>query len=180
MLVGLAWLSHASRTGSRVGPVRLFCLLPLALLAPPPDVAGSRHRVLDSILGIRVGSSLADARALLEPRSIRQGEEPETEEKEGHGEGRTKAWTLKDSEYQSVALKVNDAEKVVWITGFLRPGKEIPFSRLGDPSIAVRATDSQAIWNVATPEGGYRLVGRGRNGTAHVVSLISLKSPSTK
>jgi hypothetical protein len=152
--------------------------MPLVLLASPPDVAGRRHSVLDSILGIRVGSSLANARARLEPHAIRQGREPEEEERSERGEGRTQAWTLKDSEYGSVALKVNDAEKVVWITGFVRPGREIPFSRLGDPSIAARTTDSMVVWNVATPSGGYRLVGKGEKGRARVVSLLSLATPS--
>ncbi|MFY9550980.1 MAG: hypothetical protein WAU32_07505 [Thermoanaerobaculia bacterium] len=176
--MGLAWVSHSSRTGSRAGPVRLFCLLPLVLLASPPNVAGSRHRVLDSILGIHVGSSLADARARLEPHAVQQAREPEEEERSERGEGRTKAWTLKDSEYGSVALNVNDAEKVVWITGFVRPGREIPFSRLGDLSVAARATDSMAVWNVATQSGGYRLVAKGEKGRARVVSLLSLASPS--
>jgi hypothetical protein len=170
---------HSSRTGSRVGPVRLFCLLPLVLLAAPPDAAGGRHRVLDSILGIRVGSSLANARARLEPHAAAQRREPEEEEEKGErGEGRTQAWTLKDSEYGSVALKVNDAEKVVWITGFVRPGREIPFSRLGDLSTAARVTDSLVVWNVATPSGGYRLVGKGEKGRARVVSLLSFASRS--
>jgi hypothetical protein len=130
VLVRLTRVSHSSRTGSHVGPVLLFCLLPLVLLASPPDAAGSRHRVLDSILGIRVGSSLADARARLEPLAVPQVGQPEEEEKEDREEGRTKAWNLKSTEYKSVALKVNDADRVVWITGFLRPGKEIPFSKL--------------------------------------------------
>ncbi len=100
----------------------------------------------DSILGVRLGSSLEDARRRLDPLAVRlpgESREDEKEEKE-RGEGRKKAWTLKSTEYQSVALKANDADRVVWITGFLRPGKEIPFSRLGDLSLA-RATDSVAI-----------------------------------
>jgi hypothetical protein len=180
VLVGLTRVFHSSRTGSHVGPVRLFCLLPLVLFASSPDAAGSRPRVLDSILGIRVGSTLADARARLEPLAVQQVGQPEEEEKEEREEGRTKAWTLKSSDYRSVALNVNDADRVVWITGFVRPGKEIPFSRLGDLSIADRATDSQAIWNVPTPSGGYRLVARGQNRRARVVSLLSPTRPPVR
>lgn len=83
------------------------------------------------------------------------------------------AWTLKGTEYRSVALKIDDADRVVWITGFVRPGREIPFSRLGDLSTA-RATDSIAIWNVATTAGGYRLVARGEHRRARVISILSL------
>jgi hypothetical protein len=161
------------RTGPHAGPVRFFCLLPLVLLASLPAAAGSGHRIRDSILGIRVGSSLAAARARLEPLAVRQGGEPEKKERDERGEGRTKAWTLKDPQYRSVALKVNDADRVIWITGFVRPGREIPFSRLGDLS-AARATDSIAIWNVSTPGGGYRLVARGEHRRARVISILSL------
>jgi hypothetical protein len=162
------------RAGPLAGPVRLFCFLSLVLLPPPlgAEAGGGQPRVRDSILGIRIGSSLAEASARLDPLAFREGREGEEEERERE-EGRKKAWTLKRTEYQSVALKVNDTDRVVWITGFLRPGKEIPFSRLGDLSLA-RATDSIVIWNVPTPEGGYRLVARGRGRRATVISLLSL------
>ena len=168
-------MSLLRRAGPFAGPVRLFCVLLLLLLTSRSgaEAEGKRPRVLDSILGIRIGSSLADAQARLDPVAVRQGQEPESEEKEGRGEGRKKAWALKSTEYRSVALKADDADRVVWISGFVRPGREIPFSRLGDLSTA-RATDSIAIWNVRTPEGGYRLVARGRGRRASVISLLSL------
>ena len=67
---------------------------------------------------------------------------------------------------------------MVWVTGFVRPNEELPFSALGDTSLAVRATDSQAIWNVATPNGGYRLVAKGQNGRARVIYFLSLATPA--
>lgn len=165
------------RTGRLAGPVRLFCLLPLVLSTSLPGLegAGNRHRVRDSILGIRVGSSLADARTRLAALAVRQESEPEESEERERGEGRTKAWMLKGTEYRSIALNANDADRIVWITGFVRPGREIPFSKLGDLS-AARANDSIAIWNVATPEGSYRLVARGQRRRARVISLLSLAS----
>jgi len=81
-------------------------------------------------------------------------------------------WSLRRTEYQSVAVAVNNADRVVWITGFVRPGKEIPFSRVGDLSIA-QVTDSSAIWNLATPGGNYQLTARGHSGKARVISLIA-------
>jgi hypothetical protein len=167
-------VSLLRRTGPFAGPVRLFCLLQLLFLAAPADIrsASRRPRVRDSILGIRIGSTLADASTRLDPLAIRREREAEEEEPERE-EGRQKAWMLKSTEYRSVALKVNDADRVVWITGFVRPGKEIPFSRLGDLSTA-RVNDSIAIWNVRTPAGSYRLVARGRGRRATVISLLSL------
>ncbi len=66
------------------------------------------------------------------------------------------------------------------MSAFARPGKETQFSKLGDLSKAARAADSQAIWNVETPEGGYRLVAKGANGKASVVYLLSLAFPAVQ
>ena len=81
-------------------------------------------------------------------------------------------WSLQSTEFRSVVVAFGERDRVVWITGFVRPGREIPFEKLGDLSIA-RTTDSSAIWNVGSRNGGYQLVARGRQGRATVVSLLS-------
>jgi hypothetical protein len=67
--------------------------------------------------------------------------------------------------------------KVVWINGFVRLGKEIPFEKFGDHSKATMRSKSEAIWNVGSTQGGYRLVVKGENGKASVVYLLSLDLP---
>lgn len=131
----------------------------------------------DSILGIRIGSDVEDARAKLNALAVDRGPESHGEDETEEREGRKQAWTLKATPYRSIAVQADRRGRIAWVTGFVRPGKEIPFSKLGDPSLALRATASQAIWNVPTESGGYRLVARGRNGRASVVSLLSLESP---
>lgn len=143
--------------------------LPLALLANAAR-ARPNPRVADSVLGVRTGMSLDEARA----RLGRLGTPAGRDTREG---GRKEAWTLRGTDYGSIALKTNSQGRVVWVTGFLRPGREIPFSELGDLSHAARATQSQAIWNVASPAGGYRLVAKGQSGKASVTSLLSLTPP---
>lgn len=172
-------LSHIRRAGLRGGPARVFFLLGLVLLSPfvMAQTANNRSRVGDSILGVRIGTSLEEARKKLEPLSIRtDGSTDEDEDKEDGGTKRV--WRLKGTKYTSVALKTNRKGRVVWVTGFVRPSEELLFSELGDTSRAVRSTDSQAIWNVATPTGGYRLVGKGENGRARVIYLLSLATPA--
>jgi hypothetical protein len=161
-------------------PARLalaFFLLDLVLLSPFVTAqTGAGSRVSDSILGVRIGTSFEDARKKLEPLCIASDRPTATDE--GKHEGGTKrVWRLKGTNYTSVALKTNKKGRVVWVTGFVRPSKELLFSELGDTSLAVRATDSQAIWNVATPNGGYRLVAKGQNGRARVIYLLSLATP---
>jgi hypothetical protein len=143
---------------------------------------GKGKQVTNSILGVGIGASLVQAHAKLdrlsthESRSMREDEtrEEETEEREG---GRKEAWTLKATDYTSVALQTDREGRVVWITGFLRPGKEIPFAKLGNLSSAIGLTDSRAIWTVATSDGGYRLVAKGQNGKARLIYLLSLATP---
>lgn len=163
------------RAGPLTGPARfsfrgLALSLPLLFLTLGAGQKAPQSRATDSILGIRIGMSLEEVRAKLGPLGTAGGRAT----REG---GRKEAWTLKRTDYSSIAFKTNPKGLVVWVTGFLRPGKEVPFSDLGDISRAFRATDSQAIWNVKTPDGGYRLVAKGQNGKARVTYLLSLAVP---
>jgi len=176
---------QTQRAGSLAGPVLPFFLI-LSVLASSVVLAqqGQKALVIDSILGVGVGTSLDQARAKLDPlrrretRNTREeGEEEAREEQEQKREGGAKeAWALKATNYATVALKVDREGHVVWITGFVRPGKEIPFAKLGNLSSATAVTKARAIWNVETPNGGYRVIAKGQNGKARVVSILSLAS----
>jgi hypothetical protein len=169
------------QAGSPAGPVLPFFLCLLFLASTMVLAQKSKGKqVTNSILGVGIGASLDQAHAKLdrvstrETRSMREAREEEAEEREG---GRKEAWTLKATDYTSVALQTDREGRVVWITGFLRPGKEIPFAKLGNLSSAIGLTDSRAIWNVATSDGGYRLVAKGQNHKARVIYLLSLATP---
>jgi hypothetical protein len=174
------------RTGSLVGPVRLFSFL-LMLLAASVGSAQKveRARVPDSILGVGIGSTLDQAHEKLDRLRTRKAhstredsEEEAREEQEQEREGgRKEAWALRATNYATVALQVDRGGRVVWITGFVRAGKEIPFSKLGSLSSATVATDKKTVWTVTTPVGGYRVIAKGENGKARVVSILSLASP---
>ena len=160
------------------GPALVLFLVGTSLFSPFVEAqTRTGSRVSDSILGVRIGTSLEDAEKKLERLSI-TGEHPiaaDDDEREG---GNKRAWRLKGTGYTSVALQTDEKGRVVWVTGFVRPSKELLFSELGDTTRAVRATDTQAIWNVSTPKGGYRLVAKGENGRARVIYMISLATPA--
>src|SRR5439155_6874912 len=143
-------MSPFQRTGPRKGPV--LCSL-----------------LLFTILGIRIGSDLEEVRSRLDRLAI---DVPRDRKEER--EGRKEAWPPRGTQYKSIALQTNRAGKVVWGTGFVRPGKEIPFFRLGKASRAIRYTDGEAIWNVRGASGAYRLVAKGQNRKASVIYLLSL------
>ena len=84
---------------------------------------------------------------------------------------------MKETDFATVAFKTNKAGKVVWVSAFVRPGRDVLFAKLGDPAKATTLTKSQAIWNVSLAGGGYRLVAKGADGKASVVYLLSLDFP---
>ena len=170
-------MNQISRVGLPARPALAFFLLVMMLLSPfVVAQTGNRPRVSDSILGVRIGMSLKDARKQLEPLSIPAAQATNTADDDDEI-GIKRYWSMKATNYSSVALKINAKGLVAWVTGFVRPDKELLFSELGDTSLAVRATDSQVIWNVATTNGGYRLVAKGQNGRARVIYYLSLASP---
>ena len=146
----------------------------------PESATPTRRRVADAILGIRIGSEFEKAAHTLAPhlggKEEERGEEEEDSESE-RGEGRKRVWTLKSSAYRYVVVVADARGKVAGVSGFARAGREIPFSRLGDLREAHRAGTAMAVWNVRTPKGAYRLVAKGENGKARVVSLLSLALP---
>lgn len=162
---------RTGKAGLRVGPACLSSLVILLLLvSAAPAQKSEEIRPINSILGVSIGSTLEETRAILTPLGTGGGRDT----RDG---GRKEAWTLKGTEYATLAFKTDGKGKVVWVSAFARSGKEIPFSKLGDLSKAARAADSQAIWNVETPQGAYRLVVKGANGKASVVYLLSLAFP---
>ena len=163
------------RAGSLAGPVLPFFLI-LLVLASSVVLAqqGQQTLVIDSILGVGIGTSLDQAHEKLDRLSNRERRDERETADEEHEGSRKEAWALKATDYSTIALKVDREGRVVWITGWLRPGKEIPFAKLGSLSSATAVTESHAVWNVASPKGGYRLIVKGPNRKARVISLLSL------
>ena len=126
--------------------------------------------VTRSLEGIGIGTSLEEARSILGRIGTGGGRDT----REG---GRKEAWTLRETEFTTIAFKSNGAGRIVWISAFVRPGKEVPFTKLGDPAKATSLSKAQVIWNIGSARGGYRLVAKGTEGKANVVYLLALDFP---
>ena len=165
---------------TRVGVLTVLCCCGEGIAT-----AQKPARVWNSILGVRVGSTLNEARARLR-RFGSRGAENELES-EGRGErseeregGHKEAWKLRKGSFGYVVFQTDYQNRVIWVSGFVRPGREIPFSTLGDLTRAEGQSDSQVFWNVPNATGGYRLVAKGPSGKARVVYLFSLATPPTR
>lgn len=143
-------------------------LLLLLLLAVP--CLAQERSTATTIEGIGIGTSLEEAHAVL--TRIGSGGGRDTRD-----HGRKESWTLRETDFTNLAFKTNGKGKVVWISAFVRPGKEIAFEKFGDQSKATMLSQSEAIWNVGSAQGGYRLVVKGDKGKASVVYMLSLARP---
>ena len=141
----------------------------LLLLLAVPCFAQERSTV-STLEGIGIGTTLDEARAVLTRIGTGGG-------RDTRDHGRKEVWTLRETDFASLAFKTNGKGQVVWISAFVRPGKEIAFEKFGDQSKATMTSKSEAIWNVGGAEDGYRLVVKGDNGKANVVYLLSLARP---
>ena len=180
-------------------PAALFfvaaSLLAAASDVPPPLVPS----VPGTILGVRPGMDPEQADALLKPLGTTPGmagEDKDSKDKdakdkdakptkpksgEDEDEGHSELWTLRGTPYTQVVVHAGTDGRLAWLTGFLRPGQEMPFARFGDPKRALVFRDTLAVWNVLplakTTVPPYRLIVRGAKGQARSVSLISLAPP---
>ena len=164
---------------ARAAVAAVALLLPAA--APPPPSAEARPaqerkkerrekgmRVTDSILGVRVEDDIREVHAKLGKLGTVGGDDT----REG---GRKEAWTFKKTAFKSLAYETNREGRVEWLTAFVRPGKEIPFSKLGDLERAQSKSDRHARWIVEESDGeGYVLMVKGGEGKASVVQLFAL------
>jgi len=155
----------------------LSAVLFAGLLCASPVRGAEPAKAFDSIQGVRIGAELEELEETLEQYgpALRAGSEGEDEHE--REEKRRAVWSLLRGDYETLVVEADARGRVTGATGFVRKGREIPFERLGSQSAAARWTESIAIWNVPTPEGGYRLIARGPGKRARVVTLISLATP---
>ncbi len=158
---------------------RLTVALGLSLLgaacfgqAPGAKAVPAAPSATTSVLGVRVGMDLNDAHAKL--RLLGKSASGDEDADSDSDEGRKELWHLKATPFTQIALAAVDG-RIAWVTGFVRPGQEIPFSALGRVSQAAVHTSSRVVWDVVTPQDRYRIMAGGKNGKAQYVSLIDFK-----
>jgi hypothetical protein len=118
-------------------------------------------------------SLLEMARAKLD--SLADPAKPSIEEKEdvAGGEGEHKiVWQLVRSDFSSVYLKADREERITYITGSLRKGKELPFDKIGEIEKAPILSNSTVAWDVVRP--GRPLIRVIARGTCRKASSITL------
>jgi len=136
-------------------------------------------KVTTSILGISLGSSLEHAHETLD-KLCDTAHRPKEEKEEEEGQGEHKVlWELAKSPYGSVFVKADDKEKITYISGFLRKGKEMPFEKIGETKKAPLQDQNTIAWDVLRlKQRPFRVVASGLNRKANNIMIFVVKRPS--
>ena len=135
----------------------------------------SRHcEVTISILGLELGSTLEQAHAKLDKLSDPAHLPKEEEE----GPERKILWQLARTDYSAVFVKSDERKRITYINAFLRPGKEIPFEKIGDTKKAPLQDVNTIVWDVLRPKRPLsRVVAKGADRKANNITIFVVKRP---
>jgi hypothetical protein len=137
--------------------------------------AAQSVKVKQDILGVKLDSPLAAARARLDPLAAKDGTPPEEQSEEAEPQQKL-LWKLAKSDFNSVFLKANGEGQITSILGLLRPGKEIPFEKIGEIAKAPIQTDKVVAWDVVRPDRSLiRVIARGSDGKANSITIFVVK-----
>lgn len=133
--------------------------------------------VQTDILGIGIDSSLVAAHTTFDSlgdaahRPNEKADDVEPDERE-----HKVLWQLAKTDFGSVYVKADDKDRITYIAGFLRPGKEIPFDKIGQVEKAPIQTDKMVAWDVVRPNRLLiRVIARGSERKASSLTVFIVK-----
>jgi hypothetical protein len=179
LLGGLASISRAAPPVGIESPPPLppYSTAPLAeRLAAAKSV-----KVTTSILGLKLGSTLEQAHEKLD-KLCDAAHRPKEEKEEESEEGEQKVlWELARTDYSFIFVKANEKGQITYLSGFLRPGKEIPFARVGEPNKAPVRNPTTIAWDVLRQnQPHFRVVASGKDAKASSIMIFVVKRASVQ
>ena len=137
--------------------------------------------VQTDILGIGIDSSLVAAHTTFDSlgdaahRPKEKVDDVEPDERE-----HKVLWQLAKTDFGSVYVKADDKDRITYIAAYLRPGKEMPFDKIGELKKAPVLTDRVVAWDVVRPNRPLiRVVARGSERKANSITMFIVKRPRT-
>ena len=90
------------------------------------------------------------------------------------------SWQLAKTDYASVFVKADEKKRITYIAGYLRPGKEMPFDKIGQLEKAPVSSHRVVAWDVVRPNRPLiRVVARGSERKANSITMFIVKRPRT-
>ena len=142
--------------------------------------AAQSVKVQTAILGIELDSTLESAHSKLD--SLGASSAPPVDEAEEAGERNERehkvSWQLAKTDYASVFVKADEKKRITYVAGYLRPGKEVPFDKIGQLEKAPVLSDHVVAWDVVRPNRPLiRVVARGSGRKANSITMFIVKRP---
>ena len=159
---------------------------------PTPKLATFKERlaaaesvkVQTDLLGLEMGMSVDAAHKKLDPLSdpakpfVEEGGRDKNGKAKQGKEQRRVVWQLAKSEFSSIYIKADKADRITYISGILRPGKEIPFAKIGQVEKAPISSANNVAWDVARPKKALiRVVARGEERKASSITIFVVERP---
>ncbi len=86
------------------------------------------------------------------------------------------AWELAKTDYSSIYVKADAKDRITYILGTLRPGKEIPFVKIGQVEKAPIKSDRTVAWDIVRPKRPLiRVVAQGAESKASSIIIFIVK-----
>lgn len=180
--IAFAWASGQTPFPTASSPASVAASPSPPRLAPFKErlAAAKSVKVETDILGVKVDASLDAAHAILDSLcdpAHRPKEEAGEAEHGEHDEHKV-FWQLAKTDFSSLLLKTDDKERITYILGSLRPGREIPFDKIGELEKAPLLSDKVVAWDVVTPDKSLlRVVARGGERKASSITVFIVKRP---
>jgi hypothetical protein len=136
-------------------------------------------KVLTSILGLELGSTIKQAHTKLD--KLGDPAHPPKEEGEDAGEKEEEhkvLWQLAKTDYSFIFVKADDKDRITYMNGSLRSGKEIPFDKIGDSKKAPVQDANTIAWDVLRAGRPlFRVVAKGADRKANAITIFIVKRP---
>ena len=159
-------------------------------LPTPPKLAPFKERlaaaqsvkVQTAILGIELDSTLESVHSKLDSLgdpTARPVDEVDEAAERSEGEHKV-SWQLAKTDYGSVFVKADEKGRITYVAAYLRPGKKMPFDKIGQLEKAPVLTDRVVAWDVVRPNRPLiRVVARGSERKANSITIFIVKRPRT-
>jgi len=181
--------AYAAAPSQSPSPMPVATILPSSHMESPPPLpnyslapfeqrlANAKSvRVMTSILGIELGSTLEHAHEKLD-KLCDSAHRPKEEKDEREGEHKV-LWQLAKTDYAFVFVKAEDEDKITYVNGFLRPGKEVAFDKVGELKKAPVQDANTTAWDVLRANHPlFRVIASGSNRKASNIMIFVVKRP---
>ena len=85
-------------------------------------------------------------------------------------------WQFAETDYSAVFIKTDYDQRIASISAIVRPGKELPFDKIGEVEKAPVRSEAQVAWDVIRPGRPlFRVVAQGTDGKASTINIFLVK-----